>query len=332
MSRLVRYQQSLERFIKDRSCLKDTNCVPNVEVESLSYNYIKKSNWILSILLLTIMNNQNKKKQISLQGYYAATSVEFLYAMTRIIDCKEQFCKNYGFDNYSKIINYFMTCSNLSLCQNLESIKDIIGQRSSSIFLESVKAYNNSLSFTRLLNDDKLELDETEPKPDDDLLKWYIKDDKKLADEFINLKRVKHDSLKGYIDKKLGSLVELSLCLGWILGCGEIASLDKIKNLSKCFAMIYKLSEDFDNIEEDICNNQDGVTLNYVVNYGLQKSYETFMQNKQKFLEEVMILDIYTTTIKEIMNYIEQKVDNVIDDTSPDIKSNFSNIYTVSLG
>ena len=48
------------------------------------------------------------------------------------------------------------------------------------------------------------------------------------------------------------------------------------------------------------------------------------MESKQKFIEVAMLLDIYTTTIKEIVNNIEARVDEIIDETSPDIKSCYS--------
>ena len=62
MSRLIRYKESLNRFIKDRSCLYDTEGIPNASIDTLLYNKIKEDDKLLAILLLTIMNNQNKKK------------------------------------------------------------------------------------------------------------------------------------------------------------------------------------------------------------------------------------------------------------------------------
>jgi len=39
---------------------------------------------------------------------------------------------------------------------------------------------------------------------------------------------------------------------------------------------------------------------------------------------KIMNLDIYTNTVKEILTSLERMIDNVIDQTSPDLKSNFS--------
>jgi hypothetical protein len=49
------------------------------------------------------------------------------------------------------------------------------------------------------------------------------------------------------------------------------------------------------------------------------------MNNKERFIQDSMNLDIFTCTIKEIIDGIENKVDEIIDQTSPDIKSNMTN-------
>ena len=56
----------------------------------------------------------------------------------------------------------------------------------------------------------------------------------------------------------------------------------------------YQISNDFSNIDQDLKNNDDGVTLNYVINCGIQESYEKFMDSKQKFIEEAMNLEIFS--------------------------------------
>jgi geranylgeranyl pyrophosphate synthase len=142
------------------------------------------------------------------------------------------------------------------------------------------------------------------------------------------MKQIKRDSFDNYTTNKMGSLGEAAVCIGWIMGCGNEKKLNRIKKTAKYFANFYKISEDMQNIERDIRNSKNGMSYNFVLNYGLQNGYEFFMDNKRKFIEDSMKLDIYTSTIKEIINFIESKVDTVIDETSPDIKSNYSSIQT----
>ena len=80
----------------------------------------------------------------------------------------------------------------------------------------------------------------------------------------------------------------------------------------------------FENLDHDISSAKD-YSDNYIINYGLNEAYELFLDSKQKFIEESMLHDLYTNTIKEVIDLIELSVDTVIDNTSPDLKSNYSN-------
>ncbi len=328
MSRVNRYRESLNRFIKDRSCIFDKDAMPNINLESLIYNKLTESDLLLSILLLTIMNNQNKKNSKTIQGYYAATSIEILQILLNILENKEDFIKNYGEEKFHTMVEYLIICSNKSLCQNLETVKDNYdGNIATNIIINAMNTYNDTVSFSNLLNFKKLDL--TNKKPSSDVKRWYIKDDKSLDKNFDKIKVIEKSSFKKYLETKIGSLSEMAFVVGWLIGCGDQKQIKRIKRAAKSFSYLYKLSKDFENIEDDIKNNKSGVSTNFVVNYGLQNSYELFMENKQKFIEDVMLLDIYTSTIKEVINYIENKVDTVIDETSPDLKSNYSNIQSI---
>jgi len=117
----------------------------------------------------------------------------------------------------------------------------------------------------------------------------------------------------------------VSLLIGWIAGCGDAKKTNKIKEAAKAFSIIYKLSLDFKNMDNDIkCSHNDKYTKNYVLNFGLENSYELFLNNKKLFIEITMLLDIYTNTLSEIIDNIEENIDFIIDQTSPDIKSQCS--------
>ncbi len=327
MSRLARYKDSLNKFIRDRSCLLESNNIPNATYEPILYNRIKNHDFMIPILFLTVMNSQNKKNHITLQGYYGASSIEFLHVLLDFIDNKEELIETYNSNTYNTLVNYLILCAYKSICQNLDSIKSFIKNESvANICMQVLDIYNSIITYSNLLNDHQFEIDNE--KPNKDLAKWYLKDEPELRKQFLTLKKIKFESFQEYLNKKIGCLCELAMTVGWLMGCGpaNAKELQKVKKASKYFAVIYKLSIDFSNIEEDIKNSKN-ISTNFVVNYGLQESYELFMYNKQKFIEEAMVLDIYTATIKEIINWIENKVDGVIDETSPDLKSNLSTIY-----
>lgn len=320
MSRLGRYRESLNKFIKDRSLLSDPQ-IPT-EMYPIIYAEIKRCDLTLPILFLTMMNSQNKKKHITMQGYYAATSVLFSFALLNIIEDKERLIKQYDNECYNYLCMFFSLASNKSLCQNLEVIKNSLSVESTKIYTNIMNIYHDNINHTNILNNYKFEISDN--KCNNELLKWYVYDTNN-QDDFIQISQIKQESFINYINKKFGSLCEMAFTISWTLGCGDEKELIKIKKLSKYFSIMYKLSYDFSNLNDDIKNiSGNNLSRNYIINYGLQDSYELFLYNKQKFIEESMTLDIFSNTVREIVNYIEKKVDDVIDKTSPDLKSNFS--------
>jgi len=270
------------------------------------------------------MNNQNKKNSKTIQGYYAASSIQIIQILLDLMENEI----NSDINHITK--EYLLVTAMKSLHQNLETVKDnFSGDLSSEIIINSLKIYHERVSYSNIMCDYTLEA--SEDKPCSDVKNWFIKDDESLASHFDKIKTVEKKSFKQYLNKKIGSLCEMAFQIGWIIGCGSSKDLKKINKVAKAFCYIYKLSYDFEHLEDDIRSAEDGMTKNFVVNYGLQNSYEIFMDNKQKFIENTMNLNIFTTTIKEILNYIEAKVDAVIEETSPDLKSTCSNVESMSI-
>jgi hypothetical protein len=314
MSRLPRYIDSLNKFIKDRSCL--TKCIDSSLIKE-----VEKSDIILSIIFLTIMNSQNKKKQISAQGYYAATSILLL---TTILNLSEQQDKT----KYNMHIKDLLIYINKSISQNLENTKHLISSNEMSFILN---LYSNYLDNDNLLNlsDIKESDSNTQLCLINDVGKLYIQNHKngqELAKLHAKLLKVDDSSYTLYIDKKYGTLSEIAFCASWAIGCGNMTDIPKLKRLSKQFAYMYKISLDFENLEKDLLaiNDTNNKSKNYVINNGIQASNDDFLKHKQKFIENCMLLDIFSNTIREILNYIEKKMDVMIDNTTPDLKSNFT--------
>ncbi len=319
MSRLNRYKESLNKFVRDRSCLKDINSFFPEEICDTIKEELNNTDTILSILFLTIMNNQNKKNNISLQGYYIASSILFGNIILNIMESK-QIPPNI----YPIVLNFFILSSGKSLAQNIEMVKNaqaINGDTAIKMCNSSFKIFYDNMNYNNILSNHTF--DTTDKTCNGDLLKWYIKKHEELKDNFEDFKQAEHESYITHINKKLGSLCEMGLVIAWIIGGGSDRDIKSVKKLAKSFTMIYKLSEDFNNIDKDVKIGGNR-TYNYVINYGLQDSYELFMYNKEKFIEQCMTLDIFSNTVREIVNHIEKKIDIVIDQTSPDLKSNFS--------
>jgi hypothetical protein len=302
-----------------------TDTVVNSEIiNNTIYNKIKDNDMIIPILFLTIMNNQNKKNHISMQGYYIASSIAFLICELEFIENKSNLITQLSIDDYIKMSNILFINSTKSLQQNIESIKNTYQsqpQNLVNIITHSLSIFNSTFKVINSYNDYKFNF--TNKGCNNNVITWYLKNNTELIDKFKTFKQLTKESLNEYIDKKYVSICELSIVLGWIIGGGEIKEITRIKKSARYFAIMYKISKDFENLSNDI-KNSDKYSANYVLNYGLQDAYELFLDNKQKFIEESMIEDIYTNTVKEIIDTIEVNVDLIIDQTSPDLKSSYS--------
>lgn len=324
MSRIQKYKESLHKFIKDKSCLMDDTDEANTQLNNFVYSKIKDNDMIFPILLLTMMNNQNKKNHISMQGYYIASSVEFLNVSLQIIEGKQDIIAKLGNDSYNKLFNMLLINANKSLQQNIESIKNTYQAQLQvlvNIIINLLSVFNSTLKVVNSFNDFKFNV--TTKSCNNNIVNWYLKTNNELIDKFKTFKQVTKESLQEYVEKKYISICELAITLGWIIGGGDIKEVNKIKKSAKYFAIMYKLSRDFENLSNDI-KNSEKYTSNYVLNFGLQDGYEAFLNNKEKFIEESMVEDVYTNTIKEIIDTIEANVDMIIDQTSPDLKSSYS--------
>lgn len=320
MSRIARYKESLNRFIKEKSEILNINKKEN-ETEEIKriYEKIKKSDKILSIILLTIMNSQNKKKKAAMQGYYAAASIEYIIILIKIIDDK----KIEEGEKY-KIIMLLLNEISESIKKNVESISNYISKEETyEMMIEIIEKKNKLLNYNNILNKYKFKIEEEEI--DNKIIKWYFKNNEEAKKRIKKIKKIKKESMKEYIKKKYISVSELAFTIGWILGSGKKEKKENIKSISKNFGMLYKLTKDFQNIERDYYNSEE-ITNNYIVNYGIQNAHEEFMKNKHIFIEKAMRMNIYTGTIQEIVNKLENIIDEIIDETSPDIISNLSNM------
>lgn len=318
MNRIQKYKESLIRFIKDKSCLMDNS---NDNLNNFIFNKIKDDDLIFPILLLTIMNNQNKKNHVTMQGYYLATAIEFLVILLKVIEQRKDITVEIGPDKFTVLCNRLIINASKSFEQNLESIKNVYQQGTFiNIVLESLSSFNECV---RTVNDfHDFNFDMTTKSCHQNVMSWYIKDNVELREKFITFKQVTKKSINDYIARKYTTLCELAIVIGWVIGGGTIKESAKLKKSAKCFAHMYKMSHDFDSINNDIKSGK--YMSNYVVNFGLQDGYEIFLNNKQAFIEESMVEDIYTNTVKEIIDEIEENIDMIIDQTSPDLKSSYS--------
>lgn len=328
MNRLQKYKDSLYRFIKDKSSFIEKNNLNGQKLEFFLLNEIKSHDMILPIILLTTLNSKNKKNNISMQCYYFACIIEFMTLYFYILENKNIIIEQFSELEYIKIYNKIIILIYKLMENNIESMKNTNKNIGSTINVTNIILNTmNSVStcMTKLNNFHGFEFDVSETNCHSDVVNWYLKSDNSITNDYKELQKVSKECIDQYIDMKYTSICEVSLLIGWIAGCGDIKKTNKIKEAAKAFSIIYKLSLDFKNMNNDIkCSQNVKYTKNYVLNFGLENSYELFLNNKKLFIEIMMLLDIYTNTLSEIIDNIEENIDFIIDQTSPDIKSQCS--------
>jgi hypothetical protein len=376
MNRLQRYKESLQRFIKEKSCLYINNNIAdddeinvniackncnscdsckncknckliktsllcnncseckncfscdtcNKDINSYIFSLIQSNDSIYSTLFLTVMNNQNKKNHMSLQGYYVATCIEFMDILVYIGENREHIISMFGVNKYIKMSNNLFIYAHKSLQQNIDSVKSIFTLQN----LDKIIINSNMLLYETFKNIVSLfdhKFDVTNNNCNYNIIDWYLKNNNNLIKKFKSLNQVTKISLDSYINKKYFYMSELSILLGWMFGNGSVVDMDIFKQTIKYFSVMYKISNDFENLDKNI---EESViySYNYVLNYGLQSGYEEFINNKQLFISDMLTNDVYSNTLKEIIDKIELDIDTIIDQTSPDLKSNYSTDYT----
>jgi len=311
MSRVSRYKGCINNFINKRSCLSKFN---NKSHKKIFEEHIKNSDYILPILLLTILNNRNKKNKIQFQGYFAAVSIEFLRV---IMDISNE-------NNNNRLIPILILMTVKSISQNIEIIKRHV---------KSDKILDSYLQVIDIVSNEGIEdiLTEISTEPNknikNDICHYYFKDNK-LLNKLSTFKTITEKSINNIIEKKACVIAQLAMSIAWILGDGPKDKMVYINKLGKYFGYMYQVATDFKNIEEDIRNNNDS-TRNYVINCGFQNAYNVFMDNKEKFIEGAYYLDIYTNTLGELIEILESRIVGIIKKTSPDLVSSYSTLRPI---
>ena len=315
MSRISRYQDGVDKFLRTK------NCATKNDIDNIDYvmKNIDKCDHICAILLLTVLNSHAKKRKLKIHGYHMACGIDILHMIVSIIDDRYKKEEEYGKDKIKNICSELTTCIYRSLAENIETIKYNMKDETLKINIFCSNYLTNRIykitKFETLLSSKKM------TKSDIMCIKFSKEVDVKL--KLQKMFRLDKDVLLDKIKTTYGYMAQIALVMGWILGGGEEKIVEKIEYIGLDLGIMIKICHDFDNIESDILNCPK-ITTNFVVNIGIQESFSLFMECKTRFLEGCLSLGIYTTTTKEIIDLIESKIDKCIENASLDMKSIYS--------
>lgn len=317
MSRISRYQESISRFIKTKSSYSDIiKSSNNIE------NILNINNHEASIILLTILNGQFKKKNMRSQhGYYMASGIDLMMTMVMLNDNINYYETKYGKNSVKIILTRTPIYAFECLSQNVEMLENIIEkdkvlkiQRKITTYLQ--KKLLDMIQYT--------ELDGNEKVHKTDIIKYRFSDKNIINNKYRKLNMIDKDILIDHVNMTYGSVCQCAFVIGWMLGLGDEKMINNFERLGTHLGLLIKIAKDFQNLERDINNTSNNISYNLIVNYGIHECFSLFSESKLKLLEGCLTLDVYNITIKEVIDYVEKIFDAHLKNTDLELNSRYS--------
>ena len=310
MSRISRYQESLSKFIKN----KNIDTYFSIYFKEKIYQKLIDSDHLGGIIVSTLFNHNSKKTNFKGHGYFLAVAVDIILI---ILNSKDR----YSNENLNLTIGLYKLLTN-----NISIIKTNKPEELNDIIIKIYDYFNNNIY--DIITTEKI--GEHTKMTKSDLLNLKTINEN-MYKKISNMNKYNQDDIINYIKKTYGNNGKIIFLISWILGGGNLdkKTLSKIEMIGELFGLIYKICMDFDNIINDINNidfkdNLDKTSKNILINIGIQESFSLFMETKSKFYEESFKLDIYTHTMKEVIDELETKLDKCLDNCKIDMKSMYS--------
>jgi hypothetical protein len=330
MSRISRYQEGILKFLKTKSFINDTT----ETTKNILYELIDLSDHIPAILCLTILNNQCKKYNLNIHGYYLASGIDALMLLAKVCSSREHFDNKYGQVAIDNMIMEVISCFYKCITQNIDTLRlsknGNINGRITQLCIEYSTKMMPLITQKNIYNS-------MEKMKKTDLLCMHFDD--KTYIQYKKKNRLEKDMLLEDTKKRYGTVCKLAMSLGWILGLGADDSLNnitvlseektipKLELLAEYMGTFLKLHDDFKYLRRDILLGR--FSLNYVINYGIKEAYTELTEAKANIIEGSMTLDIETKTSKEIIDMVARTIEEIVKDVSVDMDTQYDDVSTL---
>lgn len=314
MSRISRYQESIEKFIKN----KNINNYFSEEFSEIINKKLLESDHLGGIIVSTLFNHNAKKNNMKGHGYFIGIIIDIILL---IINSKDK--------NTNVNFNLFIGLYKI-LSENMNIIKTSKHEDMNKIILTALTYFNDNIYDILTLN----KIGEIQKMTKSDLLNLKLMNEK-IYKKLSQMNRYNQEDFINYITRIYGKLGKLIFILSWIVGGGkqDKDTIKAIEIIGEKFGLIYKICYDFENIINDIethnKDNNNNTSYNILINIGIQESFSLFMETKSIFYEESFKLEIYTHTMKEVIDELENKIDKTLEDCKIDLKSVYSSFSTM---
>ena len=282
-------------------------------------NIINEFDHLVSIILISILNNRCRKSKLKFHGYYIASGIDIGLSISKITDRYFYYKTKFG---DIKLINFVPELVSLmyqALSGNIESLKlNVDVETTLKINQYCINYLSNVIGKLTYISD--ISTNDTINKTDFNGYKFKFK---KHKTKYKKFKKIENDKLFKFISDKYGSICKISLIFGWLLGVGNDNEITTLEYMGEHLGKLFKIAYDFENIDRDLeyCTNY---TYNIVINRGIKESVEIFMDSKAEFIEGILKLGLWSTTIKEILDLIEGKMNNILSTADFDEKYEYS--------
>ena len=115
-------------------------------------------------------------------------------------------------------------------------------------------------------------------------------------------------SVETIIKRKTGTFFETSFLLGWIIGGGSFQKINVIKKAANDFAMVFQITDDLEDLEEDRNSNTKNVSQNYAIRYSEEKAVQDSKEYLRSFKQEMKLLNLYSPFIKDLCKLMEKRI------------------------
>lgn len=285
--------------------------IKNEKMKTL-FNYaLEGGKRIRSIILISIYQQLNQCKKLPEYVINAMICIEYLHCASLIIDDimdedierrgKECFHIKYGITMAQLIAIQLVSLAFQKICTSMQLInkEKRVNKDITLIILTNISENINELSIGQYL-------DINLPK--------NISEIGNAIKDTIKNKKIKLD-IEYLIHKKTSSLFKISFIWPWILtyyyysNKKIIKGIKQIGQIANDFGMIFQIADDFEDVDRDLQRDGKNTVINYVIHYGYDQARCQYYNLINRFIDSSIKYNIYTPEIKQIINYLNKKVE-----------------------
>ena len=281
-----------------------SNEINNEKMKDIINWSLKGGKRLRSMIVIDITNTMNKINNTIIDNSKASISCEFLHTASLIIDdlpCMdndnyrrgiETVHYKYGSDN-AYLISSFMVSQVLKLLkENIDDMKkifnlDYVNKIQEKILNNYVMNYNIAI------------------------LGQYVDIyplKKSYEDNIDFIGQIKEEYLRKIIVDKTAPFFEISFMAGYLLSGGNIDKYQDIRDISQLFGIIFQISDDFEDQEQDLNKSCKSLVQNYVIVVGKDKALKDFYQLSDVFIKKMKEVKLYSKLFEEIIQYLLNRV------------------------